>query len=65
MSNLLNRVRVFKFRRLRWAGNVARMKEYRNAFKILTVTATGKRLLRRPRRIVLYCIILMGWSLLP
>ena len=31
--------------RLRWAGHVARMKEGRSAFKILT----GKRPLERPR----------------
>ena len=32
-------------RRLRWAGHVARMKEDRSAFKILTDSSTG----RRPR----------------
>ena len=32
-----NRVRGIKFRRLRWAGHVARMDEGRSAFKILTV----------------------------
>ena len=31
-----NIVRVIKYRRLRWAGHVARMKECRSAFKILT-----------------------------
>ena len=31
------------FRRLRWAGRVARMEEGRNAFKILTGKPTGKR----------------------
>ena len=31
-----NRVRVIKYRRLRWAGHVARMEEGRTAFKILT-----------------------------
>ena len=30
-----NIVRVIKFRRLRWAGHVARMKEGRSALKIL------------------------------
>ena len=35
-----NIVRVIKFRRLRWAGHVARMKEGRSAFKILTGTPT-------------------------
>ena len=33
-----NIVRVIKYRRLRWAGHVARMKEGRSAFKILTRT---------------------------
>ena len=42
-------VRVIKFRRLRWAGHVARMEEGRNAFKILTGKPTGKRPLGRPR----------------
>ena len=40
-----------KSRRLRWAGHVARMEEGRSAFKILTGKPTGKRPLRRPRRI--------------
>jgi hypothetical protein len=40
---------VFKSRRLRWAGHVARMEEGRNSFKILTGTATRKRPLGRPR----------------
>ena len=39
-----NIVRVFKSRRLRWAGHVARMEEGRSAFKI------GKRPYGRPRR---------------
>ena len=42
--------RVIKSRRLRWAGHVARMKEGRGAFKILTGTPTGKKPLGRPRR---------------
>jgi hypothetical protein len=41
-----NIVRGIKSRRLRWA----RMKEGRNAFKILTGTPTGKRLLGRLKR---------------
>ena len=36
-------VRVIKSRRLRWAGQVARMEESRSAFKILTGKPTGKR----------------------
>ena len=35
-------------RRLRWAEHVARMKEGRSAFKILTGKPTGKRPLGRP-----------------
>ena len=50
MYCLLNIVRVIKFRRLRWAGHVARMDEGRSAFKILTGKPTGKRPLGRPRR---------------
>ena len=34
---------------LRWADHVVRMKEGRNAFKILTGESTGKRSLGRPR----------------
>ena len=45
-----NIVRVNKFRRLRWAGHVARKEEGRSTFKILTSTPAGKRRpLRRPR----------------
>ena len=36
-----NIVRVIKFRRLRWAGHVARMLEGRSAFKILKGIPTG------------------------
>ena len=39
-----NIVRVIKFRRLRWARHVARMEEYRSAFKIVKNTPTGKTL---------------------
>ena len=45
-----NTVRAIKSRRLRWAGNVARMDEDRSALKILTGKPTGKRHLGRPRR---------------
>ena len=45
-----NIVRVIKSRRLRWAGNVARMEEGRSAFEILPGKPTGKRPLGRPRR---------------
>ena len=45
-----NIVRVIKSRRLRWAGQVARMEEDRCVFKILTGKPTGKRLLGMSRR---------------
>ena len=45
-----NIVRVIKFRRLRWAGHVARVKKGRGAFKILTGKPTGNIPLGRPRR---------------
>ena len=41
---------VIKSRRLRWAGHVARMKEGRSAFRILTGKPTGKKPLGRSRR---------------
>ena len=44
-----NIVRVIKYIRLRWAGNVTRMEEGWSDFKILTGTPTGKRPLGRPR----------------
>ena len=40
---------MIKSKRLGWAGDVARMKEDRSAFKILTGTPTGKRPLLRSR----------------
>ena len=42
--------RVSKYRRLRWAGHIARMEEGRSAFKILTGKPTGNRPSGRPRR---------------
>ena len=39
---------LYRSRRLRWAGYVARMEEDRNAFKILTGKPSGKRPLGRP-----------------
>ena len=50
MYRLLNKVRDIKSRRLRWVGHIARTKEGRSAFRILTGTPTGKRPLGRPRR---------------
>ena len=39
-----------KYRRLRWAGHVARIVDGRSPFNILTGTLTGKKPLGRPRR---------------
>jgi hypothetical protein len=44
-----NTLMVIKSRRLRWAGNVARMEEGKSVFKILTSKPTGDILLGRPR----------------
>ena len=44
---LPNIIRVIESRRLRWAGHVARMKEDRSTFKILTGKSTGKRTSRK------------------
>ena len=41
-----NIVRVIKSRRLKWAGNIARIEEGRSGFKILTGKPSGM----RPRR---------------
>ena len=49
-SHTPNIVSVFKSRRLRLAGHVARMEEGRSAFTMLTGTPTGNRRLGRPRR---------------
>jgi hypothetical protein len=43
-------VRVIKARRMRWAGNVARMGEMRGAYNILVGQPEGRRPLGRPRR---------------
>jgi hypothetical protein len=46
-----NIIRMVKSRRMRWTGNVARMGETRNAYRILVGKPGGKRPLgRRPRR---------------
>ena len=44
-----NRVRVIKFRRLRWAGHVARMEDSNGAFTILIDYLTGNITFGRPR----------------
>ena len=67
---------MIKFRRLRWAGHVARMENGRSAFKILTGIPTEKRLRRRREDnikmdlnlssayagISSYAIVVMQWS---
>ena len=45
-----NIVWVIKSRRMRWAGNVARMEEGRVVRKVLVGKPEGKRPLGRPRR---------------
>jgi hypothetical protein len=45
-----NIVRVVKSRRMRWAGNVARMGEVRGVHRVLVGKPEGKRPLGRPRR---------------
>jgi hypothetical protein len=42
-------IRIIKLRRMRWAGNVARMEEKRNACRLLVGKPEGKRPLGRPR----------------
>ncbi|KAJ4444956.1 hypothetical protein ANN_06755 [Periplaneta americana] len=43
-------IRNIKSRRLRWAGHVARMGEFRNAYRVLVGRTEGKRPFGRPRR---------------
>jgi hypothetical protein len=43
-------IRISMARRMRWAGNVARMWEKRNAYSFLVGKAEGRRPLGRPRR---------------
>jgi hypothetical protein len=42
--------RIIKSRRMRLAGHLARMKEKRNAYRLLVGKPEGKRQLGRPRR---------------
>jgi hypothetical protein len=44
-----NIIRMIKSRKMRWAGYVARMREKRNACRILVGKPEGKRSLGRPR----------------
>ena len=43
-------VRVIKWRRMRWAGYVARMGEERGVYRVLVGKPEGKRTLGSPRR---------------
>jgi hypothetical protein len=43
-------IRMIKSRRMKWAGHVARLREKRNAYRILVGKPDGKRSLGRPRR---------------
>jgi hypothetical protein len=43
-------IRIIKSRRMRWTGHVARMKEKRNAYRLLMGKPERKRPLGRPRR---------------
>jgi hypothetical protein len=45
-----NIIRVIKSRRIRWVRHEARMKEIRNAYKIMVGESEGKRPLGKPRR---------------
>ena len=45
-----NIIRSLNSRRLRWAGQVARMEQSRNAYRVLAGRPEGKRPLGRPRR---------------
>jgi len=45
-----NIVWVIKWRRMRWAGHVARMGEERRVYRVLVGKPEGKRPLGRPRR---------------
>ena len=44
-----NIVRVIKSRRMRWAGHIARMEEWRGIYGVLVGKPEGKRPLGRPR----------------
>ena len=50
LYSLSNIVRVVKSRRMRWAGNVARMGEGKGMHRVLVGKPEGKRPLGRPRR---------------
>jgi hypothetical protein len=60
-------IRIMKSRRMRWVGHVARMRERRNAYRLLVGKPEGKRPLGRPRRRWLDNIridlVELGWGL--
>jgi hypothetical protein len=43
-------IKIIKWRRMMWAGHVARMGEKRNVYRLLVGKPEGKRPLGRPRR---------------
>jgi hypothetical protein len=43
-------IRMIKSRRMRWGGHVVRMREKRNAYRLLVGIPEWKGLLRKPRR---------------
>jgi hypothetical protein len=49
LYSLPNIVRVVKSRRMRWAGQVARMEKDRGVHRVLVEKPEGKRPLRKPR----------------
>jgi hypothetical protein len=49
-------IRIFTSRRMRWAGNLARMGTKRIAYRILVGKTKGKKPLGRPRRRWMYNI---------
>ena len=50
LYSLPNIFRVIKWRRMKWAGHVARMGERRRVYRVLVGKPDGKRPLGRPRR---------------
>jgi hypothetical protein len=55
-----NIIRIIKSKRLRWAENVARMEEKKNAYGLLVGKPEGKRLLGKPRH---RWVVILGWIL--
>jgi hypothetical protein len=50
MHSSPNVIRVIKSRRMRWAGHVARMGNWRSLYRVLVGKPEGKKPLGRPRR---------------